>query len=255
LLVGATAPGIGDNCPAEASPQAPHGAVAGDRALGPAQAGGEFRDSSSKQVGARRGGTSSRAAQPGKGCPRRLPAASCGPHPDPARPPPPRCAQVWGGRGATAGRQRGLGGGSPFWPLSAAYQDSERKAHRQKSSSVKKVPLRSLISSGARRAPAGPRPHGPGHRGRGAGAGRRRGPRPRGEEGLGARGRAGMRRGRDGDRARGPRWLLLRGAGHWRPRLGGWPGRAGQDWAARAAARPESGAAAESTAKGGAARI
>lgn len=119
------------------------------------------------------------------------------------------------GRGSGApgaglrGRRRG--GGSPFWPLSAAYQESDRKAHRQKSSSVRKVPLRSLISPDARRAPAGPRPHGPGDRGRGAGAGRRRGPRPRSAGELRARKRR-RRSGREEGRAEGPDGLLLRGA-------------------------------------------
>lgn len=120
-------------------------------------------------------------------------------------------ANKWGddGRGSGApgaglrGRRRG--GGSPFWPLSAAYQESERKAHRQKSSSVRKVPLRSLISPGARRAPVGPRLHGPGDRGRGAGAGRRRGPRPRSAGELRARERR-LRSGRE------PDGLLLRDA-------------------------------------------
>lgn len=129
---------------------------------GPAQARGEFRYSSSKQVGARMGGASSRTARAGKGRPRRLPAAFRGSCPDPA---PAAGAQVW--EGARGGRRRGRG--SPFWPLSAAYQESERKAHRQKSSSVRKAPLRSLISSGARWAPAGPRPHGPGGPGPGRG--------------------------------------------------------------------------------------
>lgn len=124
----------------------------------------------------------------------RLPRPPAGPRSGRRRPGEPRCGTR---RGARRGR------GSPFWPLSAAYQESERKAHRQKSSSVRKVPLRSLISSGARRAPAGPRPHGPGSRGRGAG-GREAvgGPRPRGGMGLGARGRAGARAGGAGDTGR-----------------------------------------------------
>lgn len=200
------------------------------------------------------GGASSRAARAGKGRLRRLPAASRGHRPDPA---PAAGAQV--SPGAWRGAEPGGGGGSPFWPLSAAYQESERKAHRQKSSSVRKVPLRSLISSGARRAPAGPKPHGPRSRGRGAGAGRRREPRPRGGEGLGARGRAGRRAGGAGDRAgrRADGCSGARARRRGRPRLGGWagPGWARLGWAARAAARPGSGAAAESAAQGGAARI
>lgn len=148
------------------------------------------------------------------------------------------------------------GRGSPFWPLSAAYQESEKKAHRQKSSSVRKAPLRSLISSGTRWAPAGPRPHGPGGRGRSAGTGRLQGPRPRGGEGLRARGRAEVRAGLPGcGPGRAPRRRLLQAVGSGRPRLGAraGPGRAGLGWAARAAARPGSWAAAELAAKGGAA--
>lgn len=136
-------------------------------------------------------------------------------------------ANKWGedGRGSGApgaglsGRRRG--GGSPFWPLSAAYQERERKAHKQKSSSVRKVPLRSLISPGARRAPAGPRPHGPGDRGRGTGARRRRGPRPRRNCGPGR-----DRYGQGGNRVEvgGACGLLLRGARRWRPRSEAGPG-------------------------------
>lgn len=144
------------------------------------------------------------------------------------------------GRGSGApgaglrGRRRG--GGSPFWPLSAAYQESDRKAHRQKSSSVRKVPLRSLISPDARRAPAGPRPHGPGDRGRGAGAGRRRGA-PAPERG-GAAGPeeaaavwAGRGTGGGAGRAAPPRRAALAAS------VGGWAG-AGQGWARRQEPRP-----------------
>lgn len=198
--------------------------------------------------GGAEGGASSRAGRAGKGRRRRLPAAVRG-----GRPSPGSRGRRRGGRGAGQGRR---GRGSPFWPLSAAYQESEKKAHRQKSSSVRKAPLRSLISSGTRWAPAGPRPHGPGGRGRSAGTGRLQGPRPRGGDGLRARGRAEVRAGLPGcGPGRAPHRRLLQAVGSGRPRLGtrAGPGRAGLGLAARAAARPGSRAAAELAAKGGAA--
>lgn len=222
------------------------------------------------------GGASS--APPGRGR-----GACVGFRPPPAAiagPAPAADAQVRQVRAGPAGRGSRL----PFWPLSAAYQDSERKAHRQKSSSVRKVPLRSLISSDARRAPAGPRLHGPGNRGRGAGVGRRRlqGPRPRGGEGRGARGRAGtgpgsapaapqgasfvpctQGKGTDSEEQRQISGSLqvsgARNTGGLASAAG--PGQAGLGWAGRREPRPGldlrpgSGAAAESTAQGGAARI
>lgn len=145
-------------------------------------------------------------------------------------------------------------GGSPFWPLSAAYQESERKAHKQKSSSVRKVPLRSLISPGARRAPAGPRPHGPGDRGRGAGAGRRRGA-PAPDRG-GAVGPEEVATSWTGMRTSGSRAgcsFAARGAGGLGRRLG--RGRAGLGQGGKSRGPAGSGTAAESTAKGGAAGI
>lgn len=177
------------------------------------------------------GGASSRAIRRGRG-------ARIGFRPPPAATARTRIrsaagAQMHPGAGQAVGR--GLGGeGSPFWPPSAAYQESERKAHRQRSSSVRKVPLRSLISSGARRAPARPRPHGPGGPGRGAGSGGDGGPGPGAGRG-GARGRAGLESA--------PPGLRVRSAGTG-PCSAAGPGRAGLGWAARAAARPGSGAAA-----------
>lgn len=166
-------------------------------------------------------------------------------------------ANKWGedGRGSGApgagpgGRRRG--GGSPFWPLSAAYQESERKAHRQKSSSVRKVPLRSLISPGARRATAGPRPHGPG--GTGAGA---RGPGGGGGPGPGARrscgpGRDGYGQGGNGDGGGGMRAgcsSAAHGAGGLDLRLG--RGRAGLGQGGKSRGPAGSGTAAESTVEG-----
>lgn len=214
---------------------------------GPAPGRGEFRFSGSKQVGARREGRPPAPAG-GEGAP--APASGRLPR----RAPEPRCLGRRPGREGSGAAPAGRG--SPFWPLSAAYQESEKKAHRQKSSSVRKAPLRSLISSGTRWAPAGPRPHGPGGRGRSAGTGRLQGPRPRGGEGLRARGRAEVRAGLPGcGPGRAPHHRLLQAVGNGRPRLGAraGPGRAGLGWAARAAARPGSRAAAELTAKGGAA--
>lgn len=164
--VGATSPGIGITTHGGRSrgPERRSGHPPAARPRGPGQAGDSLFG---KQTS---GGEEGRGARVG------------------FRPPPAATGRTRPGRprpGAGSTREADGGGrGSPFWPLSAAYQESERKAHRQKSSSVRKVPLRSLIS-GARRAPAGPRPHGPGDRGPGAGAGRRRGPRPRGGEGWG----------------------------------------------------------------------
>lgn len=165
-------------------------------------------------------------------------------------------ANKWGehGRGSGApgaglsGRWRV--GGSPFWPLRAAYQESDRKAHKQKSSSVRKVPLRSLISPDARRAPAGPRPHGPGDRGRGTGARRRRGPRPRSAEELRARERR-LRAGREwgrGWRVRSSCSSAVRGAGGLDLRLG--RGRAGLGQGGKSRGPAGSGTAAESTGEG-----
>lgn len=89
-----------------------------------------------------------------------------------------------------------------------------------------------------------------------SGTGGLQGPRPRGGEGLRARGRAEVRAGLPGcGPGRAPHRRLLQAVGNGRPRLGAraGPGRAGLGWAARAAARPGSRAAAELTAKGGAA--
>lgn len=189
------------------------------------------------------GGASSRASGRGRG-------ARVGFRPPPAATARTRIRsaaspQMLPGAGRAAGRGPG-GEGSPFWPPSAAYQERERKAHRQRSSSVRKVPLRSLISSGARRAPAGPRPHGPGGPGRGAGpgGGGDGGPGPGAGRG-GARGRAGLGSAPPG------LWARVAGTG---PRSAAGPGRTGLGWAARAAARPGSGATAESAARGGAGR-
>uniref|UniRef100_A0A4W2F7W1 Sequestosome 1 n=1 Tax=Bos indicus x Bos taurus TaxID=30522 RepID=A0A4W2F7W1_BOBOX len=105
---------------------------------GPAPGRGEFRFSGSKQVGARREGRPPAPAG-GEGAP--APASGRLPR----RAPEPRCLGRRPGREGSGAAPAGRG--SPFWPLSAAYQESEKKAHRQKSSSVRKAPLRSLISS------------------------------------------------------------------------------------------------------------
>lgn len=116
------------------------------------------------------------------------------------------------------------------------------------------MPLRSLISPDARRAPAGPRPHGPGDRGRGTGARRRRGPRPRSAEELRARERR-QRAGREwgrGWRVRAGCSSAVRGPGGLDLRLGPGRGRgrAGLGQGGKSRGPAGSGTAAESTGEG-----